>query len=100
MLETLMVNDYQFESLTEINDNLQYLDYINANYEFNNVNVLPDIAYKFQGNFFGLLRHLGNIPPSLFTFTMYINGMTNPYEYDGEKMLTIKVAIRPPIPMN
>lgn len=98
MLEEFQVNHYQFDSLTELNDNLQYLDYINQHYEFQTVNVQPDVAYRYQGNLFGLLREL-KVKPPLFVYTMYLNGYTNPREYDGNET-QFTLAIRPPIPSN
>jgi len=98
MLESFQVNDYSFENIIELNDNLQYLDYINADYEFKEITVEPDIAYKYQGNLFGLFREL-DIHPNLFTYTMYINGYTNPVEFAGDKYV-FKVAIKPPIPIS
>ena len=99
MLNSLMVNEYSFNSITEINDNLQYLDYINSNYEFKEVNINPDMCYKFQGDFFGLLKEL-NIEPHLYMYTMYLNGYNNPVDFTGENLPTIKLAIKPPIPSN
>ena len=97
MLEEFITNDYSFEDVTELNDNLQYLDHINLNYEFKLVSVSPGIAYRYQGNFFGLLKELRTITPDLYVYTMYLNGLSNPTDYTGEK-LTIKVAIKPPVP--
>ena len=96
MLETFQVNNYSFDSLTEINDNLQYIDYIKANYEFKEIAVDPGVAYRFQGNLFGLFRYL-NIAANLFMYTMYINGFSNPVEFRGD-IYNFKIAIRPPIP--
>ena len=96
MLETLQVNDFSFDSSTEINDNLQYIDFIKANYEFKEIAVDPSVAYRFQGNLFGLFRFL-NIAPNLFMYSMYINGFTNPVEFRGDKY-SFKIAIKPPIP--
>lgn len=96
MLESFLVNDYSFDSVSQLNDNLQYLDYINANYQFTEIAVDPGVAYRYQGNLFGLFRQL-DISPTLFTFTMYINGYSNPVDYNGD-MYNFKIAIRPPIP--
>lgn len=98
MLETFQVNDYSFDSVTELNDNLQYIDFIKANYEFKEVAVDPGVAYRFQGNLFGLFRYL-NIAPNLFLYTMYLNGFTNPVEFNGE-VYNFKIAIKPPIPVS
>lgn len=96
MLEQIQVNEYKFDSYTELNNKLLYLDWINNNYKFNYVSTTPDISYRFQGNLFGLFREL-QIPPNLFLFTMYLNGYTNPVDFDGTK-LEFKLAINPPIP--
>ena len=96
MLESFQVSEYSFDQYTELNDNLQYLDYIKANYEFKQVAVDPGTAHRFQGNLFGLFRAL-NIEANLFLFTMYLNGYTNPVDFNGD-VFTFKVATKPPIP--
>ena len=98
MLEAFMVNSFSFRSYTELNDNLLYLDYIKANYENSIVNIQPDVAYRFIGNFYGLLREL-NIDPSLFLYTLYINEYNNPTEYNG-LVYTLQIPTNPPIPIN
>ena len=99
MLESLMVNDYSFTSINEINDNLQYLDYINANYEFKEVTINPDICYRYQGDLFGLFKKL-NIAPNLYLYTMYINGFKSPVDFTGTGLVSLKLAIKPPIPIS
>ncbi len=96
MLEQYQVNDYSFSTYQELNDNLLYLDYINRTYEFNIVTVNPGVAYRYQGNFFGLLREL-NVTTNLFVYTLYLNGYNNPVDFNGDTY-TIKVAIKPSIP--
>ena len=98
MLENLQINDYSFESLSQLNDNLLYLDYITRNYEYKTVSVTPDTAYRYQGNLFGMFREL-NIKPDLFVYTMYINGYRSPRDFKGDK-LDFKLAIKPPIPFS
>lgn len=96
MLEALMTNDFSFDTIQEINDNLQYLDYINHHYKYEEITIDPNIAYKYQGNFYGLLNEL-MINPKLYLFTLYLNKLTSPVEFNGN-MLIIKKPIRPPIP--
>lgn len=98
MLETYQVNNYSFETYQELNDNLLYIDYINRNYEFNNLTINPNVAYRYQGNLFGLFREM-NVEPHLYVYTMYLNGYTNPVEYRGDRY-SLKLAIRPKIPQN
>ena len=98
MLESLQTNDYAFDSFTQLNDNLLYLDYIDRNYEFKTATVTPDVGYRFQGQLFALFNTL-NIEKNLYVYTMYLNGYTSPMNYDG-KQLTFKVAIRPPVPLS
>ena len=97
MLDNYMTNNYSFPSYTYLNDNLLYLDYIEATYSFNYVTATPDQAFRYQGNLFGLFKELG-IPPSLYVYTMFMNGYFNPMDYDGIKY-TFKLAIQPPIPI-
>lgn len=96
MLKALQVNDYQSKSYEQLNDNLLYLDYIDLNYEFKEILIEPVIAYRHQGDFIGLLRDIG-VTTDLFMFTMYINNINNPVEYDGKRNL-LKIPIKPPIP--
>lgn len=97
MLEQFQVNNYSAVDYLKLNDNLLYLDFINNNYEFNQVGISPDVAYRYQGNFIGLLRETKIVDPHLYMYTMYINDIKHPGDYDG-KMLVIKVPIKPPIP--
>lgn len=96
MLETLQTNNYRINTITELNDNLLYLDYIDSTYEFKQVMVDPSVAYRHQGNFVGLLKDLG-VDIGLYHFTMYLNGINNPVDYDG-KLRLLKLPIKPPIP--
>lgn len=98
MLETYQTNDFSFDSIQQLNDNLQYIDYIDHNYEYKTVNVDPDVAFRYQGNLFGLFKEL-NIQPHLYVYTMYLNKYNNPVEYDGTK-ITFVLAIKPPIPIS
>lgn len=68
------------------NDKLQYLDYRLRNKQHNLSLILvePDIAYRYQGNFYGLMLHF-NVLPELFPYTLYANGYTSPHEYDGKR---------------
>lgn len=96
MLEQFIGRDYSFTNFTALNDALQYLDYVDAKYDFDLVNVDPDVAYRYQGNLFGLFAEMG-ISPSLFLFTMYLNGYNNPVDFAGDR-ITFKLATKPPIP--
>lgn len=100
MLENFQVNDYKFKDYLTMNDNLLYLDYINNNYDFTEINISPDIAYRYQGNFFGLLRELSAVETSLYLYTLYLNDLVNPTDFDGKNKLTIKIPIRPQIPVD
>jgi len=96
MLEQYQVNDYLFDTYQELNDNLVYLDYISRTYEFNTVTINPAQSYRYQGNLFGLLRNL-NVSPSLFIYTMYLNGYNTPVDFKGD-IYSLKLAIKPSIP--
>lgn len=98
MLESFQRNDYSFDSIQQMNDNLVYINYIDANYEYDIVTVSPDDAYRYQGNLFGLFKEMG-LSPSLFLYALYLNGYTNPIDFDG-KQTVFKKPIKPPIPTN
>lgn len=96
MLEQFMTNGYEIPDYKYLNDRLLYIDYIDKNYNYQQVSVLPVEAYRYQGNLFGLFRQIG-IPSSLYIYAMYLNGYNNPNNYDGVKN-TFKVPVRVPIP--
>lgn len=98
MLETLQTNNYSIDSYELYNDNLLYLDYIDQNYTFKEIVVEPKLAYANQGNLIGLFKEL-EIPPSLYLYTMHINGFNNPYTFNG-KLDSLKLAIKPSIPLS
>ncbi len=99
MLEQFQNNDFSFESLTTLNDNLQYIDYLSGvGDNIKTIGIEPSLGYAYQGNFYGLLREL-NISPNMYLFTLYVNGFQSPVDYDGE-LLVIKVPVRPPVPTN
>lgn len=56
--------------------------------------VRPNIAHRYQGNFYGLLAHMG-VSAGLHYFTTAINGLTDPRDYDGE-VLHVRI-IRPSV---
>lgn len=70
-------------SASEINDKLLFMDYTKSYKTPVTHFVDPDIAYKYQGNFYGLLIYM-DIHPGLFTFTLQLNGLTSPHQYKGE----------------
>ena len=99
MLDQFQVNNYNALNYLKLNDNLLYLDFINNNYEFNQVGISPDMAYRYQGNFIGLLRETGIVEPHLYMYTMYLNKINHPTDFDG-KLLVLTVPIKPPIPFD
>lgn len=99
MLDRLITaGTYRMPSYTYFNDRLTYMDYIDRKYTYEEVVVAPMDCYRFQGNLYGLFKHLGIIE-SLLPFALYLNGFTNPTSYDGTKM-TFKVPKMPPIPQD
>jgi len=61
-----------------------HLDYINKTKGFQVFTVEDIVAYRYQGNLYGLFKEI-NIPPYLYEYTAYINGYTDPVDYDGTK---------------
>lgn len=96
MLDQFMNPSYSILNYTLLNDSLLYTDYINRRYTYQQVAVAPIEAYRYQGNLYGLFKGLG-ISSSLYTYAMYLNGYTNPCNYDGVKT-TFKVPIKVQIP--
>jgi hypothetical protein len=62
------------------------LDYINKTKGFEVVNVEDIIAYRYQGNLYGLFKEL-NIPAFMYEYTAYINGYLDPVDYDGTQTM-------------
>lgn len=73
-----------YTNALQINDKLIFIDKVRSKYNYNVVNIDPDIAYKFQGNLYGLFVYM-NVPADLFIETMYVNGYSNPVDFDGKK---------------
>lgn len=97
MLTNLITQaNYRIPNYTYLNDRMIYMDYIDRHYTYEEVGVLPIEGFRFQGNLFGLFKQL-NIPDNLLVLAMYLNGYTNPVQYDGLK-LTFKIPKMPPIP--
>ena len=44
----------------------------------------PSIAHRYEGNFFGLLKHL-RVPEWQKYFVLNINHLTDPVDFDGEQ---------------
>ena len=96
MLEQHITSDYRLGSFTEWNERLIYMDYVDKNYQYKEIATTPIEAYRYQGNLFGLFKLLG-VHQSLYFYSMYINGYTNPLNYEGKK-LVFKIPVLPPIP--
>lgn len=96
MLEQFMQNDYRVEDYPRFNDALLYLDATvnEQNIEYRGFE--PAIGYKYQGNFFGLLKEL-EVPSNLFLYCLYVNGYTHPNQYQGNSF-SVKVPSKPNIP--
>ncbi len=97
MLEAYMVETVSSEDDIETNHALQYVDYLSRHNTYEVVVVEPGMAYKYQGNFYGLLKELGRVPVNAYLYALYINGLTNPNNFDGEAK-SIKIPLIPPIP--
>jgi hypothetical protein len=96
MLEHLQLMREGFTDIKDIADSLQYVDYTNQNYVYEETMTTPDLAWRYQGDLYGLFGAMG-IESKDFIFTMYINGYTNPTNYDGLRT-TFKLAPKPNIP--
>lgn len=96
MLEQYVTADYSLGTFTEWNERLIYIDYIDKNYEYKEVATSPIDAYRYQGNLYGLFKTLG-ISPSMYFYTMTLNGYSNPLNYEGKKLI-FKVPVMPNIP--
>lgn len=98
MLSSLFTNNAQVEDYLVFSDSIQYLDWLAKGYEFEQKIVTSDVADSYRGNFFGLLNHL-DISPSQYFFVMHINGIKNPYDFNGQEVI-LKIPPKPRIPKN
>lgn len=96
MLKNLANVDFKGGNPSETNDLLLYTDYLSQIKDHEETIIDPSMAFKFQGNFYGLLREL-RVPGTYFIATLYLNNLTNPLDYKG-KAGGIKIAKQLPIP--
>ena len=96
MLNEYMTNEYSFPDPVYINDHLQFIDYVDRTYEYEVAIVEPAEAYRYQGNLFGLFKEM-RISPKMYMYTMYINGLVSPVDFDGMKY-NFKLVVNPPVP--
>lgn len=67
----------------EMEVHLPYLRFSRLSYD---INVSPDIAYRFEGDFFGLLLALVSMPKQYHWITMRMNNMKDPTEYRRDQL--------------
>lgn len=91
-----MSNDFSSKNYTRLNDELLILDRIDLENKFEAIVVDADQAYRYEGNFYGLLNHL-NVPEDLFLQTLYVNRLTHPTEYKSN-FRVLKIPTKPKIP--
>ena len=98
MLENLQSFLGSEDNYSQVNDKLLYTDVLNhiAKQQYKINSIPPDVAYRYQGNFYGLLATM-LIPASLYLYTLYLNEYLHPHEYDG-KTYTIRVPTEFPTP--
>lgn len=95
-LKNLMIDLGKFDEFSTLHDRLCFLDKINRITDFKIFTVDPATAMRSKGNFYSLLYQVG-IPANLYLFTLYLNGFSSPYDYDGKKM-EFKLGHQPDIP--
>lgn len=64
---------------------LLHLDRNRADYTMKTTDVPADVAWKHQGNFYGLLSYLG-IETKYHLYVLHMNGLTNSTDYDGRTL--------------
>lgn len=77
---------YEGEFLNMVESHFTYLRSLNKD---NMITVVEGVAYKYEGDFYGLLRSL-NIEKQYHTTIMTYNGLRSPLDYD-KGMLNILV---------
>lgn len=79
-LEPALVQNYYGEEFIKfIEDNISYF---RGPGDLSIVEFEPAIAYKYEGDFYGLLLHLG-YPHHLHYLFMRLNKLESPVDYDG-----------------
>lgn len=96
MLENLMEYNAKVEDYVGLNDRLCYVDYVSRNFGYTTVSINPMDAYRLQGNLYAVFASLG-VDPNMYVYAMYVNGYTNPMNYEGKKV-TFKIPTDIQIP--
>ncbi len=52
------------------------------------------IAYKFKGDFYRLLKSIGDLQIELWYPSLLINGLTSPYDYDGKTTMIYEIDVK------
>lgn len=82
----IKANLYAYGSYRYINNTLLYYEGMkDERSKYSREIISPEVAFKYQGDFYGLLSHL-NVPPHLMLPTLYLNGLTSPYDFDGKEL--------------
>jgi hypothetical protein len=71
----------KFRAMIEAN-----LNYLRSAGQFYTVPIDPDKAYRYEYNFYGLLREL-SVPKHLLWIVMRVNGLTDPSEFQRDASL-------------
>jgi hypothetical protein len=61
----------------------QNIDYRRRTAEIGTIAIPPDMAYRNQGNFYGLLTELG-VQADYHAFTAYLNNIRSPHDFNGK----------------
>lgn len=96
MLSQFMVNNFRYRNYSRFNDELLYIDRLDLRHNFDTIIIEPHRAYKYEGNFYGLLNEIG-VSPSLYLYALYLNKLNSPVDYKAD-MLIIKKPVQLNIP--
>lgn len=80
MLQQYMTNNLQIKDFHRFNDELLYLDRLDLRHNFETIIVDADVAYKHEGNFYGLLKDLG-VQSKHYLYALYLNKLNHPSDY-------------------
>lgn len=82
---------FSFVDNIDVFERLLFLDSIrNEDRKSRDEMVEPALAWKHQGDFYGLLQEL-QIEERFWVPSLYLSGYTSPVQYDGER-LSIRIA--------
>lgn len=81
---------FYYSNRIELMERLLWADAMDAAKLYREEVILSNIGWMYQGDFYGLLKHLG-VNKEFWVLSAYLNGLRTPFDFDGS-LQTIKIA--------